>query len=115
MLAPLYREPEIAAEVDQEWILDSAGQSQMSLQLFQKMLFRIAHQWCPSIDVDEYLDLLQKIYERIVSRRLVRGATCKVEDVLPSIQVQITQVNQDDQDADKSSVGDDEGWESCDS
>ena len=43
VLAPLYREAEMAAEVAQEWVYDVQGQREMSLTLFQKALFRIAH------------------------------------------------------------------------
>lgn len=43
VLVPLYREQEIQNEVAQEWIYDATGLNEMSLVLFQKMLFRIAH------------------------------------------------------------------------
>lgn len=106
VLAPLYREKEVQNEVTQEWITDAAGCKEMSLGLFQKTLFRIAHQWGTHVDVDEYCSLLTKVYDRITHRRVVRGKTGFSEDVLPSIVVQITQTSQDDEEE-----GD--GWDSC--
>jgi len=42
-----------------------------------KFIFRIAHQWATSIDINEYIELLNKVYDRIVHRSIVRstGAT----------------------------------------
>ena len=76
------------------------------------MLFRFAHQWAPSIETQEYVDLLTKIYDRITHRRLVRGATGEVEDALPSIQIEITQVSQDELDAaaESDEQEEDDGW-----
>jgi hypothetical protein len=34
VLLPLYREAEMEKEIDQEWIMDTRGQSEMSLVLF---------------------------------------------------------------------------------
>ncbi len=48
------------SEVAQEWITDSKGKDLNFLQ-FSKVLFRIAHQWATHVDLDEYVDLLQKI------------------------------------------------------
>jgi len=72
LLLPLFREEEMASEIDQEWILDSKGQDALSFTLFTKLLFRIAHHWAQNIDLDEYIDLLNKIYERISVKRVVR-------------------------------------------
>lgn len=58
VLAPLYREAEMAKEVANDWLLDSCGHSEMTINLFQKYLFRIAHQWAVNLDLDEYCDLL---------------------------------------------------------
>jgi hypothetical protein len=43
VLAPLYRETEMASAVSQEWVYDAAGCTQLTHCQFQKMLFRIAH------------------------------------------------------------------------
>ena len=43
VLLPIFRENEMNAEIDQEWLQDSQGQSELTLHLFTKVLFRIAH------------------------------------------------------------------------
>ena len=57
----------------------------MNLTKFQKMLFRISHSWGSHIDMDEYIELLEKIYERITIKQVIRGENGKVETVLPRI------------------------------
>ena len=64
-LLPLYREEEMKTEIEEEWLVDSRGQDQLTFQLFTKLLFRVAHQWATHIDLDEYIDLLEKIFNRI--------------------------------------------------
>lgn len=73
VLAPLYRESEMVKEVANDWLLDSNGHSEMTLNLFQKYLFRIAHQWAVSFDLAEYCDLLQQIFDRVTARKIVRS------------------------------------------
>ena len=89
VLLPLYREEEMAREVSQEWIHDSRGKPTMNLTKFQKLLFRIAHSWATHIDIDEYVEILQKIYERITIKQVIRGETGEIETALPRIQVEI--------------------------
>ena len=60
----------------------------MDQNLFTKFLFRIAHQWCASIDLDEYCELLERVFDRITARKIVR-ANGKVEIALPQIRVTI--------------------------
>ena len=43
VLMPLYRDVEMSKEIDQEWLMDSLGNDEMSLHLFTKLLFRIVH------------------------------------------------------------------------
>jgi hypothetical protein len=43
VLLPIYREKEMASEIEQEWLMDSVGNDELSLHLFSKVLFRIAH------------------------------------------------------------------------
>ncbi len=62
VLAPLYREAEMKDVVSQEWYYDCHGQAQMDQHLFSKFIFRIAHQWATSIDVQEYCELLDCVY-----------------------------------------------------
>ena len=65
----------MSREVSQEWIHDARGKTSMNLTMFQKMLFRIAHSWGTHIDMDEYVELLQKIYDRITIKQVIRGET----------------------------------------
>jgi hypothetical protein len=70
VLLPIYKEDEMVSEISQEWLMDSRGQSEMTFNLFLKLLFRIAHQWATHVDLDEYLDLLNKIYNRIIIKEV---------------------------------------------
>ena len=72
--------------------------------MFQKMLFRIAHSWGTHIDMDEYIELLSKIYDRITIKKVIRGETGAVEIALPRIQVEIFQEKDE---------GDADDWVSC--
>jgi hypothetical protein len=76
----------------------------MNLTMFQKMLFRIAHSWATHIDIDEYVELLNKVYDRITIKKVIRGDTGKVEVALPRIQVEIFQANEEEDGAE---------WLSC--
>ena len=62
----------------------------MPLNLFLKTLFRIAHQWATSIDLEEYVDLLTKIYDRITHKRICRQDGT-IDSVLPVIKVELNQ------------------------
>jgi hypothetical protein len=107
VLAPLYRDAEMEAQVAQEWVYDSHNSNVMDQNLFMKFIFRIAHQWATSIDINEYIELLEKVYSRITHKVIVRssGAT---QVAYPHIQVTIDQEkqpqNEDFGDAD---------WEMC--
>jgi len=85
VLLPLYREEEMNREVAQEWIHDARGQSTMNLIMFQKALFRVAHGWATHIDMDEYIEVLTKVYDRITIKKVIRGDTGQVDLVLPRI------------------------------
>jgi len=43
VLLPIYREKEMSNELDQEWLQDSAGQSELTLHLFTKVMFKLTH------------------------------------------------------------------------
>ena len=73
----------------------------MDLNLFQKLLFRIAHYWATHVDIPEYCEILEKIYDRITCKKIIRGETGEAEVVLPRIAVDMYQ----DQDLDE-----DEGY-----
>jgi len=84
VLAPLYRDAEMKVQIAQEWIYDSRNCEQMNQNLFTKFLFRIAHQWATSIDIDEYCELLNKVYLRIIHKKIVR-ASGRSDIALPQI------------------------------
>jgi len=73
------------SEIEQEWILDSAGHEELSLHLFTKMLFRIAHSWATHINVEEYCELLMKIYQRITFKKVIKAANSEVVFANPTI------------------------------
>jgi hypothetical protein len=85
VLLPLYREVEMAKEIAQEWVMDACGEKEMSLLLFQKALFRLAHSWATHVDTKEYIELLEKLYERITVKRVTRGTDGSREVFLPKI------------------------------
>lgn len=43
--------------------------------MFQKALFRVAHGWATHIDMDEYIEVLTKVYNRITIKKVIRGDT----------------------------------------
>jgi|688.fasta_scaffold1366927_1 hypothetical protein len=90
VLLPLYRETEMSKEIAQEWLLDSCGLQEMTLVLFQKTLFRIAHIWATHVDIKEYIELLEKVYSRITIKKVIRGADGSHEVFLPKIQIEIS-------------------------
>ena len=47
----------------------------MNLIMFQKALFRVAHGWATHIDMDEYIEVLTKVYNRITIKKVIRGDT----------------------------------------
>jgi hypothetical protein len=57
----------------------------MNLTMFQKMLFRIAHSWATHIDIEEYVEILSKVYERITMKKVIRGDTGEVVMALPRL------------------------------
>jgi hypothetical protein len=67
VLLPLYKKKEMKEEIEQEWVMDSRGQEEMSFNLLTKVLFRIAHWWATNIDLDDYIDLLNRVYDRIIN------------------------------------------------
>jgi len=57
----------------------------MNLTMFQKMLFRIAHSWATHIDIEEYVEVLSKVYDRITMKKVIRGDSGNVEMALPRL------------------------------
>jgi hypothetical protein len=70
----LYRADEMEKEIAEEWMIDCAGQPEITLHLFTKLLFRIVHQWATHIDLDEYVEFLEKLFARITIRKAVRAS-----------------------------------------
>ena len=89
VLLPIYREDEMNAEIEQEWLQDSYGNQSLSLHHVSKLLFRIAHQWAVHINIDEYVELLMKIYYRITVRKVIKSKTGEAIVAHPTIQVEI--------------------------
>jgi len=95
-------------QIAQEWIFDSQNAKMMDQNLFTKFIFRVAHQWATSIDLNEYCELLNKVYSRIIHKKVVRS-NGRCDTAFPSIQVSINQ----DKQAQNEEFGENE-WESCD-
>ena len=53
------------------------------------MLFRMAHGWATHIDLDEYVEVLEMVYERITMKQIMRGATGVQEMALARLEVNI--------------------------
>ncbi len=68
-----------------QWKRDATGLDEMSQTLFQKLLFTIAHYWCIHIDVEEYVEFLEKLYNRIIVKKIIRGADGTEVMLLPEI------------------------------
>jgi len=88
-LLPLYRDSEMTTEIEQEWLMDASGGEGMNLHVFTKLLFRIVHQFAVHIDIDEYLELLQKIYSRITVRKVIKAQDGKTLVCYPTVQVEV--------------------------
>ena len=65
------------------------GNEELSLHLFTKLLFRISHQWAVHIDLDEYLELLQKLFDRITIRKVIKASDGSSIVCFPTIYTQI--------------------------
>jgi len=89
VLLPLYRDTEMSKEIDQEWLQDSAGLPELNLHLFTKVLFRVAHQWAVHIDLDEYLEVLTRVYARITVRKVIKASDGSAVLCYPTIYTEI--------------------------
>lgn len=72
-LLPLYRDSEVENEIKDEWIFDSRNNDRVKFSLFAKLIFRIAHWWCVDIDLEQYVDFLEKLFARITCKYHVSG------------------------------------------
>ena len=65
LILPIYNYDEIATHLDNEWLLSSKGKFTMDEYKFSKYLFKLIHTWSTHTKKEEYLDLLNKIFNRI--------------------------------------------------
>ena len=103
VLLPLYREDEVSKEVAEEWIHDARGQTEMNMSMFIKTLHRIANNWAVHIDLNEFIEVLTRIYERITCKIITRKDG-RQDVALPRIQVDIFQEKEEEDGAE---------WLSC--
>lgn len=106
VLLPLYREEEVTTELKHQWKSDGAGLETMGMSQFTKLLFKIVHTWAIHVDLEEYIEFLNKLYDRIIVKKIVRGDDGTTDLLLPEIYTEITQ---DDPEADEP----DNEWVSC--
>ena len=115
VLLPLYRDSEMSLEIDHEWHADCSGSNELSLHQFTKLLFRVVHQWAIHIDLEEYLELLNKIYLRITHRKVVKSSNNQVYMAYPTVHVEIVPEDWETDDTFRSVAGGNEAalYESC--
>jgi hypothetical protein len=70
------------------------------------MLFKISHHWTVHIDIEEYVEFLTKLYERIIVKKIIRGSDGSSVILLPEICTEITQ-------DDGIGEGAEDEWQSC--
>ena len=75
--------------------MDSDGEEALNFDLFNKLLFRIAHSWATHVDLDEYLEILDKIYARITIRQVIKASDGSVVTCHPTIGCEILPELQD--------------------
>lgn len=85
VLLPLYKDDEMQKEVEQEWQMDSANHGELNLHLLTKLLFRVAHNWATHIDLEEYIEVLEKVYQRITVRKVICAKDNKTVICYPTI------------------------------
>ena len=64
----------------ENWLMSESSQV-----ILGKILFRIAHGWSTNIDIDEYIDMLQRVYQRITFKRVYDVRNESQSDFLPQI------------------------------
>ena len=105
-------------EINDQWLFDCGGRSNLDYTLLSHALFRIAHWWCIHIDYEEYAFLLSKIYSRITCKVIVKSNLR--QKVLPSIIISFPEeekniVKEENKDADEPEGNDDgSDWVECD-
>lgn len=69
--------------IEDDWKRDAKGESIMSFANFFDSTFELADLWCESIDVDEYVDFLQRIRRRISVPRNGKRVLRPIKQVRP--------------------------------
>lgn len=65
VLLPHYKKDEMEKEIQEEWVFDSQGRTDLDYNMIVLVLFRVVHSWSIHIDYEEYVFMLTKIYERV--------------------------------------------------
>jgi hypothetical protein len=80
-----------------------------------KLLFRIVHQWATHVDLEEFLELLKKIYLRITHRKVVRTSNNEVRLCYPTIHVEIVPEDHETDDSFRAVAGSNDAalYETC--
>jgi hypothetical protein len=69
--------------------MDNANAGSLSLHLFSRLLFRIANQWAVHIDLEESVEILEKIFERITVRKALNMYKSTSKICYPTIYIDI--------------------------
>lgn len=69
--------------IEDDWKRDAKGESVMSFANFFDSTFELADLWCETIDVDEYVDFLQRIRRRISVARNGKRVLRPIKQVRP--------------------------------
>ncbi|KAK3268863.1 hypothetical protein CYMTET_22658 [Cymbomonas tetramitiformis] len=58
IFCPQVKEKDLYAELDADWMLETGGRNVMNLICFQDAMFEFLDTWCPSVKLQDYLDLV---------------------------------------------------------
>jgi len=67
LLRPRYNESSIDQEISYTLAYYAGNNDSVDFELFTKILFDIAHIWCPNVILAEYIEFLHAVYRRIVT------------------------------------------------
>ena len=72
VVLPGYSEADRRQVIEDDWGNDSQGAETLDYFLFYRAIFQLADIWTNSLDVQEYVDFLTKIFRRITARKIIR-------------------------------------------
>lgn len=82
IFCPQVKEKALYAELDADWMLETGGRNVMNLICFQDAMFEFLDTWCPSVKLQDYLDLAASARSKLkeaekpgVARRTFRKIT----------------------------------------